>query len=62
MAGGRDYRIEPPHFVLAAGSDVPQITVEEPDGRQHYLSALLVASFVNLWVIWQHLAMGGQQC
>ena len=44
MADGRDYRIEHPDFVLAAASDIPQITIEEPDGRQHYLSALLVAS------------------
>jgi hypothetical protein len=44
MADGRDYRIEHPDFVLAASSDVPQITIEEPDGRQHFLSALLVTS------------------
>ena len=44
MADGRDYRIEHPDFVLAAASDVPQITIEEPDGRQHFLSALLVTS------------------
>jgi hypothetical protein len=44
MADGREYRIEHPDFVLAAASDVPQITIEEPDGRQHYLSALLVTS------------------
>jgi hypothetical protein len=42
MADGRDYRIGHPDFVLAAASDVPQITIEEPDGRQHFLSALLV--------------------
>ena len=40
MADGRQYRIEHPDFVLAAASDVPQITIEDPDGRQHYLSAL----------------------
>lgn len=44
MADGRDYRIDHPDFVLAAASDVPQITIEESDGRQHYLSALLIAS------------------
>ena len=44
MADGRDYRIEHPDFVLAAASDVPQITIEEVDGRQHFLSALLVTS------------------
>lgn len=44
MADGREYRIDHPDFVLAAASDVPQITVESPDGSQHYLSALLVTS------------------
>lgn len=44
MADGRDYRIEHPDFVLAAASDVPRITIEEADGRQHFLSALLVTS------------------
>jgi hypothetical protein len=44
MAGGRDYRIEHPDFVLAAASDVPQITIEESDSRQHFLSAPLVTS------------------
>jgi hypothetical protein len=44
MADGREYRIDHPDFVLAAASDTPQITIEEPDGRQHYLSALLVTS------------------
>jgi hypothetical protein len=44
MADGRGYRIDHPDFVLAAASDVPQITIEERDGRQHYLSALLVTS------------------
>ena len=43
-ADGREYRIDHPDFVLAASSDVPQITIEEADGRQHYLSALLVTS------------------
>ena len=44
MADGREYRIEHPVFVLAASSGNPQITIEEPDGRQHHLSALLVTS------------------
>jgi hypothetical protein len=44
MAEGREYRIEHPDFVLAASTEVPQITIEEADGRQHYLSALLVTS------------------
>ena len=48
MANGREYRIEHPGFVLAAASDVPQITIEEPDGRQHYLSALLITSIEHL--------------
>jgi hypothetical protein len=42
MADGRQYRIDHPDYVLAAASDVPQITIEEPDGTQHFLSALLV--------------------
>jgi len=44
IADGREYRIDHPDFVLAAASDVPQITIEEPDGRVHFLSALLVTS------------------
>jgi hypothetical protein len=44
MADGRDYRIDHPDYVLAAASDVPQITIEEPDGAQHFLSALMVTS------------------
>ena len=44
MADGREYRIEHPDFVLAAASDIPQITIEERDGRQHYLPALLITS------------------
>jgi hypothetical protein len=44
MADGREYRVEHPDFVLAAASEVPQVTIEEPDGRQHYLSALLITS------------------
>ena len=44
MADGKEYRIEHPDFVLAASSDVPQITIEEPDGSMHFLSVLLVTS------------------
>lgn len=44
MADGREYRIDHPDFVLAAASDIPQITIEESNGRQHYLSALLITS------------------
>ena len=44
MADGREYRIERPDFVLAASSEVLQITIEEEDGTQHYLSSLLVTS------------------
>jgi hypothetical protein len=48
MADGREYRIDHPDFVLAAASDVPQITIEERDGRQHYLSALLIISIEHV--------------
>jgi hypothetical protein len=48
LADGREYRIDHPDFVLAAASDVPQITIEESDGRQHYLSALLVTGIERL--------------
>ncbi len=44
MADGREYRIDHPDYVLAAASDVPQITIEEPSGAVHFLSALLVTS------------------
>ncbi len=44
MADGREYRIEHPEFVLAAATDVPQVVVEEPDGRLHFLSVLLMTS------------------
>ena len=47
MADGREYRIEHPDFVLAASSDVPQVTIEEPNGRQHFLSVLLMTSIEN---------------
>lgn len=44
MADGREYRIAHPDFVLAAASDIPQITIEDDDGCQHYLSVLLITS------------------
>jgi hypothetical protein len=44
MADGRHYRVDHPDYVLAAATEVPQITIEEPDGTQHFLSALLVTS------------------
>lgn len=44
MADGREYRIEHPDFVLAAATDVPQVTVEEPSGAVHFLSPLLMTS------------------
>jgi hypothetical protein len=43
MADGKEYRVNHPDFV-AAGSDTPNIYVEEPDGTFHFLSALLVTS------------------
>lgn len=48
MADGREYRIKHPDFVLAASTDVPQVTIEEEDGRQHYLSALLMTSIERI--------------
>lgn len=50
MAAGREYRIDHPDFVLAAATEVPQITIEERDGGQHYLSALLVTSIQRVGV------------
>ena len=44
MADGKEYRIEHPDFVLAASSDVRQITIEDPDGSVQFLSVLLVTS------------------
>jgi hypothetical protein len=43
-ADEHQYQVEHLHFVLAAANDIPQITIEEADGRQHYLSSLLVTS------------------
>ena len=44
LADGRAYRVEHPDFVLAASTDVPQVTIEEPDGRTHFISARLITS------------------
>jgi len=44
MADGREYRINHPDFVLAASTEIPQITIEEPAGTIHFLSALLITS------------------
>ena len=44
MADGREYCVEHPDFVLASATEVPQIIVEELDGRTHLLSVLLMAS------------------
>ena len=48
MAEGREYRVEHPDFVLAAASDVSLVTLEDPDGSQHYLSAQLVTSIERI--------------
>jgi hypothetical protein len=44
MADGREYRIEHPDFVLASSSETPQVVIEEPDGRTHFLSVSLMTS------------------
>ena len=44
MADGREYRVEHPDFVLASSTEVPQIIIEEANGRKHFLSVLLMAS------------------
>ena len=44
MADGLEHHIEHPDFVLASSTDVPQVIVEEPDGRTHFLSVLLMAN------------------
>ena len=43
MADGREHRIDHPDSVLA-GSDAPQVIVEEPDGSVHFLSVPLMTS------------------
>jgi len=47
MADGQEFRIEHPDFVLASSSDVPQVTLEEPNGRVHFLSVRLMTSIEN---------------
>jgi hypothetical protein len=44
MADGREYRVEHPDFVLASSADVSQVIIEDPDGRMHFLSVLLMTS------------------
>lgn len=44
MADDREYRIKHPDSVLAPATEVPQVIIEEPDGRAHFLSVLLMAS------------------
>lgn len=44
MADEREYRIAHPDFVLASSTEVPQVIVEDPDGRTHFLSVLLMTS------------------
>lgn len=53
MADGREYRIDHPDFVLA-GSDTPQVIVEERDGAVHFLSVLLMTSVETLPVPMQN--------
>jgi hypothetical protein len=47
MADDREYRVEHPYFVLAAASDAPQ-RLEDLDGCQHYLAALVVTSIERI--------------
>jgi len=47
MADGQEFRVEHPDFVLAPSSDVPQVTIEEPNGRQHFLPVRLRTSIEN---------------
>ena len=48
MADGREYRIDHPDFVLASSNNQSQVIVEEPNGRIHNLSALLITSIEEL--------------
>lgn len=48
MADGHEYYIDHPDFVLAASNDVPQVTIEDLDGQQHFLSVLLMTSIENV--------------
>ena len=51
MADGREYRIDHPDFVLAAASEIPQITIEDLGGCQHYLSVLLITSIERVGAV-----------
>ncbi len=44
MADGSEYLVAHPDFVLASSTEVPQVVIEEADGRTHFLSVLLMAS------------------
>jgi hypothetical protein len=44
MAGGREYRVDHPDFVLAASNEQTQIVLEDGAGAMHYLSPLLITS------------------
>jgi len=41
-ADGREYKVEHPDFVLAAGTDSPNVLLEDATGEVHFLSALLI--------------------
>jgi len=41
-ADGREYKVEHPDFVLAAGTDSPNVLLEDATGEIHFLSALLI--------------------
>ena len=43
MADGRAYRIDSPEFVTSL-EDNPQVTIEDGNGQQHFLSVLLMTS------------------
>ena len=43
MADGREYRIDSPEFVTSLEEN-PQVTIEDGNGQQHFLSVLLMTS------------------
>jgi hypothetical protein len=43
-ADGKEFKVEHPDFVLAAGSDTPNVILEDPTGEVHFISALLITS------------------
>ncbi len=51
LVSAREYRIDHPDFIFAASTDVLQITIEEADGTQHYLSAVLVTSVERVGLV-----------